>query len=251
MSEEKPEDWRQQPIAMRLSDEELDLVRWIGARMSRLLIGRYEDLPFIDRSDELGIVVNMVARVAKELRQAKQRDAAQKKELEARKQELEQQKQELEMQVVELEASRARSAQLLGAVRELSAPILAVHRGVLLVPIAGALDPELLANAEERVLSSVGSANARAVILDITGAKAIEAALAEGLVRIARALSLLGARVVLCGVSPGAAKTAVEQGLDFAPAIVCSDLSSAIEVAIGRRGTIRAKPSAKATTKRL
>jgi rsbT co-antagonist protein RsbR len=241
MSDEQNDDWRKLPLAMRLSDEELDLVRWIGGRMSRLLLGRYEELPFMDRNDELGIVGNMVARVAKELRQAKQRDTSQKQTLEAQKKELETQKRELEERVVELEAARIRGDELLAAVRELSAPILAVHHGVILVPIAGALDPELLARAEERVLTSVGSANARAVILDITGAKAIEAALAEGLVRIARAVSLLGARVVLCGVSPAAARTAIEQGLDFAPAIIRSDLSSAIDAAIGgERG--RAKP---------
>lgn len=232
MSDDGQEEWRKLPIALRLSDEELDLVRWIGGRMSRLLLGRYEELPFIERADELGIVVNMVARVAKELRQAKQRDLEQKRKLEAQNGELEKQKQELETRVVELETSRARSAQLLIAVRKLSAPILTVHRGVILVPIAGALDAELLAQAEERVLSSVGLANARAVILDITGAKTIEPSVAERLVRIARAVSLLGARVVLCGVSAAAAKTAVEQGLDFAPAILRNDLAGAIEVAI-------------------
>lgn len=245
MSDDSQEEWRKLPIALRLSDDELDLIQWIGARMSRVLLGRYEELPFLERTDELGILGNMVARVAKELRQAKQRDASQRRELEDQKKELEKQKEELETRVQELEVSRARSAQLLTTVRQLSAPILAVHRGVILVPIAGALDPELLAQAEERVLSSVGSANARAVILDITGAKTIDPSVAEGLVRIARAVSLLGARVVLCGVSAAAARTAVEQGLDFAPAILRSDLSSAIEAAIagdqiGSRGkTVR------------
>lgn len=243
MNDDNQDDWRKLPLAMRLSDEELGLVRWIGARMSRLLLGRYEDLPFFERGDELGIVVNMVARVAKELRQAKQRDTAQKQTLEAQKKELEKQKCELEERVAELEVSRARAAQLLAAVRELSAPILAVHRGVILIPIAGALDPELLLRAEERVLTSVGAANARAVILDITGARAIDAAFAEGLVRIARAVSLLGARVVLCGVSAAAARTAVEQGLDFAPAILRSDLASAIATAIAAGGVRSGKTS--------
>lgn len=245
IAEDHQDDWRKLPFAMRLSDEELDLVRWVGARMSRLLLGRYEELPFTERADELGVVVNMVARVAKELRQAKQRDTAQKQTLESQKKELEKQKRELEERVVELEVSRTRAAQLLGAVRDLSAPVLAVHRGVILIPIAGALDPDLLKQAEERVLSSVGAANARAVILDITGAKAIDAELAEGLVRVARAVSLLGARVILCGVSAAAARTAVEQGLDFAPALVRSDLSSAIEAAIAGDVNVRAKRARK------
>lgn len=97
--------------------------------------------------------------------------------------------------------------------------------------------------ALERVLTSVGAANARAVILDITEAKAIDATFAEGLVRIARAVSLLGARVVLCGVSAAAARTAVEQGLDFTPAVVCSDLASAIAIAIGGDGLRSRKTS--------
>ena len=232
MSDEGQEEWRKLPFAARLSDEELDLIRWIGARMSRLLLGRYEELPFMQRADELGIVVNMVARVAKELRQAKQRDLEQKRKLEVQNDELERRKTELEIRVAEVELARAEASRLLEAVRKLTAPVLKVHRGVMLVPIAGALDPELLSRVEERVLSNVGLTNARVVILDITGARVIEAAVAEGLVRISRAVSLLGARVILCGVSAAAARTAVEQGLDFAPAILRNDLAGAIEAAI-------------------
>jgi rsbT co-antagonist protein RsbR len=236
------EEWRKLPLALRLSDEELDLLRWIGARMSRLLLGRFEELPFLDRGDELGILVNMIARVTKELGRAKERDLAQKKKLEAQKKELETQKQELEIRVTELEVARAEAARLLETVRKLTAPVLKVHRGVMLVPIAGALDTELLSRVEERVLLNVGVTNARVVILDITGARVIEPEIAQGLVRIARAVSLLGARVILCGVSAAAARTAVEQGLDFTPAILRSDLAGAIEIAIpGRQMGSRGK----------
>lgn len=245
MSDDRPEEWRKLPFAMRLSDEELDLVKWIGARMSRLLLGRFEDLPFIERGDELGIVVNMVARVNKELRRAKERDLAQKQTLEAQKNELEKRKQELEIHVIELEVARAEASRLLEAVRKLTAPVLKVHQGVMLVPIAGALDPELLSRVEERVLSSVGVTNARVVILDITGARIIEAAVAEGLVRIARAVSLLGARVILCGVSSAAARTAVEQGLDFSPAEVRNNLAGALETAMAANANGRPKPAVK------
>jgi len=156
--------------------------------------------------------------------------------------ELEARRNELESRILELDASHAESARLFSAVQDLVAPILAVHRGVILVPIAGALDPGLLPQAEERVLSSVAASGARAVILDVTGAKVIEAAVAEGLVRIARAVSLLGARVVLCGVSPAAARTAVEQGLDFAPALLRRDLSSAIDAALAEDRISSDKP---------
>ncbi|MRG97967.1 STAS domain-containing protein [Polyangium spumosum] len=225
MSDGTEDEQKRLPLAARLLDEEMDLLRWIGSRMSRVLIGKYEELPFLDRKDELGVVANMVARVARELRRSRERDEARRKELEMRGR-------ELEARVAELEEARAEQERLLARVRELSAPVLEVYRSVLLVPIAGALDASLLAQAEGRVLARASQAGARTVILDITGALAIDPVVAEGLVRIARALSLLGARVVLCGVSPAAARTAVEQGLDFAPALLRADLGSALEVAV-------------------
>lgn len=226
MSHEAGDVQQKEPLAARLLDEEMELLRWIGARMSRVLRGQYDELPFIERTDELGIVANMVARVARELRRSRERDEARREELVLRGR-------ELEARVKELEEARAEQERLLAAVRDLSAPVLEMYRGVLLVPIAGALDAAMLAQAEGRVLARVAAAGARTVILDITGALVIDPVVAEGLVRIARALSLLGARVVLCGVSAAAARTAVQQGLDFTPAILRADLGSALETAIG------------------
>ena len=56
MSDEKNEEWRALPLAMRLSDEELELMGGIGARLSRILLERYEDLRFTERKDERGVV---------------------------------------------------------------------------------------------------------------------------------------------------------------------------------------------------
>jgi len=234
MNAHESKEWRQLPLSARLATDELDLVRWIGSRLSRLLLGRYEDLPHIERTDELGILANMVARIARELRRSRERDEARRKELEARGQ-------ELLARVQELEEARAVQSQLLDVVRELSTPVLKVAAGVLLIPIAGALDKNLLEQAETRALTRVSEVGARYVILDMTGTKVIEAETAHGLVRIARSVSLLGARVVLCGVSAAAARTAVEQGLDFAPALLRSDLASALETALALSNSLSAK----------
>lgn len=221
MSENSPTsaEWKTLPLAVRLSDEELSLMRWIGTRMSRLLLGRYEDLPFFDRKDELGIVANMVARVTGELRAARVRDEKQREELKAR--------------IAELERAREEQKQLLQTIRELSSPVIEVARGVLLVPMAGALDPVLLCEAEMRILSHIVRARAEQVILDITGANVLEPAVAVGLSRIARSVALLGAKVSLCGLSPKAAAMAAEQDLAFEPAHVCANLSKAIGLALG------------------
>lgn len=220
MGGDSKDDWKTLPLAMRLSEEELTLLRWIGTRMSRLLLGRHEDLPYIERADELGLVANMVARVVGELRATRKRDDAQREELKAR--------------VSELEQARAEQHKLLETVRELSSPTIVVARGVLLVPMAGALDREMLADAELRILVNVVKDRAHTVILDITGAQAIQSETAVSLVQVARAVSLVGAQVILCGVSAQAARTAAAQQLDFAPAILCANLSKAVETALAR-----------------
>lgn len=214
-----PQDgWKSLPLAARLSDEELSLVRWIGTRMSRLLMGRFEELPFFDRKDELGIVANMVARVVGELRRARSRDEAQTRELNAR--------------VAELEQAREEQQKMLQTIRILSSPVLMVAKGVLLVPMAGALDSAMLTEAELRILSHIVRARAAQVILDVTGVDAIEPEMAVGLVRIGRSVALLGAQVILCGLSPQAAALAAQEDLSFAPATVCANLAKAIELAL-------------------
>lgn len=214
------EEWKRLPLAMRLSDEEISLVRWIGMRMSRLLMGRYEELPFFERTDELGIVANMVARVVGELRRARSRDEAQTRELNA--------------QVDALEEAREKQQQMLQTIRILSSPVLLVAKGVLLVPMAGALDPAMLREAEMRILAHIVQTRAGQVILDVTGVNAIEPEMAVGLVGIGRSVSLLGAQVILCGLSPQAAALAAQEDLSFAPARVCANLAKAIELSLSK-----------------
>lgn len=220
MADDPDPAWKRLPLALRLTDEELSLVRWIGTRMSRLLMGRYEDLPVIERQDELGIVTNLVARVVGELRAARARD--------------EKRRQELKGRVEELERAREEQKQLLQEIRVLSSPMIVVAPGVLLVPMAGVLSREMLSHAETRILPNIVSTHSRIVILDVTGAPVIERTAAEGLMRIARSVALLGAQAILCGISAQAAHAAVDEALDFAPALICANLSKAIALALGR-----------------
>lgn len=94
----------------------------------------------------------------------------------------------------------------------LSAPVLEVGDGVLAVPLIGALGRERAAGLVERVLSEVTRVRARLVLLDLTGAHALEPAAVDGLLAIAGAVRLLGARCALSGLSPDAAATLVDTG---------------------------------------
>lgn len=76
------------PLADRLTTEDLDTIQWIGAHLSRVLLGQYDEVPLLPRNDELGILANMVARVAKELRRSRDRDIERRRALEEKVREL-------------------------------------------------------------------------------------------------------------------------------------------------------------------
>ncbi|WP_433926325.1 STAS domain-containing protein [Sorangium cellulosum] len=96
---------------------------------------------------------------------------------------------------------------------KLSAPILDVGRGTLAVPLIGRLDAERGGELGERLLPAIVAQRASHVVLDVTGADALDPDGAAALEQLARAIQLLGSRPILTGVRP-----------EVAPALVDVDL---------------------------
>lgn len=99
---------------------------------------------------------------------------------------------------------------------DLSAPILDLWEGVLILPVIGTFTAERAATVAERLLAAVVQRRARFVLVDLTSAGDLESSSAEYIVRMTRAVRLLGSRTLLTGLSPTAARTLSERGLDLA-----------------------------------
>jgi rsbT co-antagonist protein RsbR len=110
----------------------------------------------------------------------------------------------------------------------LSAPLLAVGTQVLALPIIGILDAERAAQITESLLSTVSTQQIRHVIIDLTGAVQLDAAAAELLIAMTRAIRLLGARPILTGIQPAVAQVFVSTGGDLHGALVLRDLRQAL-----------------------
>lgn len=89
---------------------------------------------------------------------------------------------------------------------EFSAPMIDVWKGVLLVPLFGVLDDAYFDRILSNLLDVVARKGTRRVILDLTGTRDASAVIAAGMVRIARATRLLGARCILAGLQPKLAR---------------------------------------------
>lgn len=121
------------------------------------------------------------------------------------------------------------------ALRELSTPLIPLAAGVLVMPLVGLIDEERASQLVEALLSGIAAQRAHTTILDITGVRVVDASVATGLVRAARAARLLGARVFLTGIGPKVAQTLVELGAELEGVATLSTLQSGIAHALTER----------------
>lgn len=115
---------------------------------------------------------------------------------------------------------------------DLSAPVLDLWQGVLVLPVIGTFTPERAATVTERLLESVVQRRARFVLLDMTSARDLETGSADYIVRMIRAVRLLGGETLLTGLSPVAARTMGERGLDLSGVRAVRSLAEALRVCL-------------------
>ena len=85
--------------------------------------------------------------------------------------------------------------------------------------------------ALEQLLRGIRANRAKVVVIDITGVAALDASVANHLVLTVEAARLLGARVIVTGLSPDIANTLVNIGVDLGKMNTVGDLQGGIEEA--------------------
>ncbi|CAN5139995.1 STAS domain-containing protein [soil metagenome] len=116
-------------------------------------------------------------------------------------------------------------------IRELSTPVLQVRERLLALPIIGELDSQRAAQLTEQLLNAVRSNRARVVVIDITGVPSVDKNVANHLVQTVRACRLMGAAVLVTGLSSDIARTLVTLGVDLSMMDTVGDLQGGIEEA--------------------
>ncbi len=122
------------------------------------------------------------------------------------------------------------------AIRELSTPVIRVHERVLLLPLVGAVDSVRAQQIMESVLVGVVQEQAKCVIIDIAGVPVVDTKVADNLIKTTAAVSLLGAKTILTGISAQIARTIVQLGVDISSMHTQSKLADGIELALRLSG---------------
>ncbi len=117
------------------------------------------------------------------------------------------------------------------AIRELSTPVLQVRDQMLILPIIGVIDTHRARQLTEQLLRTIRTNRAKVVVIDITGVPAVDSKVANHLVQTVDASRLMGATVIVTGISPEIAQTLVTLGVDLSKMNTVGDLQGGIEEA--------------------
>jgi rsbT co-antagonist protein RsbR len=91
-------------------------------------------------------------------------------------------------------------------IRELSAPVLPLADGVVVMPLVGSMSRERIEQIARSLLERVHVDSIHMVLLDVTGMPDFDDAAVDEFLRLLRAIRLLGARTLLTGIGAALAR---------------------------------------------
>ncbi|WP_438036187.1 STAS domain-containing protein [Sorangium sp. So ce204] len=116
--------------------------------------------------------------------------------------------------------------------RALATPIIQVWDGVLTLPLIGTLDGVRAGVITEELLDAIVRTGSRYAILDMTGVDSIDGETADHVIRIIRAVELLGAKGVITGVRPAVAALITSLGLELSAVTTQRNLREGLRMCI-------------------
>ena len=120
------------------------------------------------------------------------------------------------------------------ALLEMSTPVTKIWDGVLFAPIVGIVDSKRSVDIMNKALSSIADTRASTLLLDIGGVAVVDTAVANHLIKIAKAAVLMGCKTIISGISPSIAQTIAELGIDLGSIQTTSTIESALRDSITR-----------------
>jgi PAS domain S-box-containing protein len=135
--------------------------------------------------------------------------------------------------VTERKLAQERLARQSQELLEISTPILQILEGIVVAPLIGTLDSQRAQRFTEVLLDRIVETRSDVALVDITGVPTVDTQTAHHLIETISAVKLLGAQVILTGVSPAIAQTVVQLGIDLSEIITRSSLVAGLRVAMG------------------
>jgi sigma-B regulation protein RsbU (phosphoserine phosphatase) len=122
------------------------------------------------------------------------------------------------------------------ALQELSAPIIPVMEGIIVMPLIGSIDTMRARDITRGLLAGIRQHRAKVAILDITGVPIVDSGVANHLNKTIQAARLKGTHTIVTGISDAVAETIVDLGIDWSDIETLSDLQTGLRAALAETG---------------
>ena len=107
---------------------------------------------------------------------------------------------------------------------------------VLYTGLFGVLDSNRMTAFTERMMEEITRRDADVVVMDLGGIKAVDTAIADRLSKLIATAKLLGASIILCGVTPEVAQTMVQTGVNITVQYTFRNLKTALQQSYRMKG---------------
>jgi rsbT co-antagonist protein RsbR len=121
-------------------------------------------------------------------------------------------------------------------IQELETPVLQVWQGILAVPLVGTLDTARAQQMNEALLEGIIDTGAEIAIVDITGVPIVDTAVAKHLLETVAAARLLGAEVLIVGLTTRIAMTLVQLGVELSGVTTRTTMAKGLALAFRKLG---------------
>ncbi|MBF0119892.1 MAG: PAS domain-containing protein [Desulfobacterales bacterium] len=113
-------------------------------------------------------------------------------------------------------------------IMEISTPAIKLWDRIVVLPVVGVVDSVRAQQMMNTMLKKITETSSKVIILDIQGVAAVDTAVANHLIKIAKATKLMGCRCIISGISSAVAQTLVQLGIDLGAIITNSTLEDAL-----------------------
>src|SRR5262245_48852838 len=139
-------------------------------------------------------------------------------------------------QVARMAEQRAQIEDQRRTISELRTPVIQVWDGILAMPIIGSLDTVRAQDMTEALLERIVQTESEFVILDISAVPVVDTAVARHLLETVSAARLLGAEVMIVGLTTRTAVTLVHLGVELEGVTTRTTMARGLKLAFARMG---------------